>query len=305
MLRTFILSLFCLIGLISTQAQDPIKETAITIIDQYDDMNGYYIFSPKGGSEKVVVFVHGYGALNPAIYGNWILHLVEEKELTVIFPRYQENIFNPSTEQFPETMSAGIRAALDTLNSLSTYNTKDIYYAGHSYGGAAVAFFASEYAEYNLPKPKAVLSAQPGTGFFKAMTLDYYDKIEHDIPLILISGDDDVVVGDRICRLVHATIKSDNFRHVHHYPDIHDGNKLQADHHAPYDINLRLDNGVRNLSTTRAMHDTQHDLEDTELYQRLLDELIDGSALDDILPIGEWTYAKWSDGTPVKPALVK
>lgn len=305
MLRCIIYTLVGFFSVFHLSGQEPISETSITIIDEYDTMNGYYIFLPKEGSDKVVVFIHGYGALNPAIYGNWILNLVEEDGVIVIFPRYQENIFNPATEDFPVTMSKGILGAMEKLKEMYPEENKSVYYAGHSYGGAAVAFYANEYGKYGLPKPNGVFCAQPGTGFFKGMTLEYYDKIEKDIPVILISGDDDVVVGDRICRLVKSTIKSSNVRHVHHFPDRNKSDVLHADHHAPYDINMRLDNGIRNVSTTRAMYDAQRDLEDTALYQKLLSNLILNKPIQDLLPLGEWTYAHWPDGTPVKSALVK
>src|SRR5712671_3416242 len=42
---------------------------------------------PRPASAPLIVFFHGWGATNPAIYGAWIEHLVRRGNI-VVFPRY-------------------------------------------------------------------------------------------------------------------------------------------------------------------------------------------------------------------------
>ena len=69
---------------------------------------GYWLFEPAGegrpDSAQVVVLIHGYGALNPLIYGDWIKHLVRKGHI-VIYPRYQRNLFFPRPPRFGEPRS--------------------------------------------------------------------------------------------------------------------------------------------------------------------------------------------------------
>ena len=53
----------------------------------------YWLFEPaepKPERVPVVVFFHGWFAVNPAFYGAWIDHLVRSGR-TVVFPRYQND----------------------------------------------------------------------------------------------------------------------------------------------------------------------------------------------------------------------
>src|SRR5262245_4974237 len=48
----------------------------------------YWLFEPakpKPESVPVVVFLHGWGAMNPLLYGGWIEHLVKRGNI-VVFP---------------------------------------------------------------------------------------------------------------------------------------------------------------------------------------------------------------------------
>ena len=59
--------------------------------DFASEADGYWLFepiAPKPDSADVIVFLHGYGAIDPSIYGHWIRHLVLQGNI-VIYPRYQ------------------------------------------------------------------------------------------------------------------------------------------------------------------------------------------------------------------------
>ncbi len=54
----------------------------------------YWIFepdSPKPRTAPVIVFLHGWGGMNPLYYGAWMDHLVKRGNI-VIYPRYQANL---------------------------------------------------------------------------------------------------------------------------------------------------------------------------------------------------------------------
>ena len=80
--------------------------------------DGFWLYepaAPKPERANVIVFVHGYGAINPMIYGKWIKHLVRKGNI-VIFPRYQRNLICPSPKKFAGNVVDAIHNALDTLN---------------------------------------------------------------------------------------------------------------------------------------------------------------------------------------------
>ena len=68
----------------------------------------YWIFepdSPKPRTAPVIVFLHGWGGMNPLYYGAWVDHLVKRGNI-VIYPRYQANLLTPIREFTPNTVAA-------------------------------------------------------------------------------------------------------------------------------------------------------------------------------------------------------
>src|SRR5690242_3836724 len=68
----------------------------------------YWIFepaSPKPASAPLIVFLHGWGGMNPMYYGAWIDHLVKRGNV-VVYPRYQANLLTPIKEFTPNTIAA-------------------------------------------------------------------------------------------------------------------------------------------------------------------------------------------------------
>jgi len=60
----------------------------------------YWIFepdSPKPRSAPVIVFLHGWGGMNPLYYGAWLDHLVKRGNI-VIYPRYQSSLLTPISD---------------------------------------------------------------------------------------------------------------------------------------------------------------------------------------------------------------
>ena len=78
----------------------------------------YFIFEPEKpkpeGKAPVVVFLHGWFAVNPGFYGAWIDHLVRDGRI-VIFPRYQNDVGTMPQDFLPNALAA-IRDALGVLH---------------------------------------------------------------------------------------------------------------------------------------------------------------------------------------------
>src|SRR5438876_1883397 len=73
----------------------------------------YWTFEPAEptpASAPVIVFLHGWGAMQPRMYDRWIQHLVRRGNI-VIYPRYQENLVTPPREFTPNATLA-VEAAL-------------------------------------------------------------------------------------------------------------------------------------------------------------------------------------------------
>ena len=77
---------------------------------------GWWLFvpsSPRPASAPIVVFCHGWGALDPEGYRAWIDHIVRRGNI-VIWPNYQASLLTPGGDFLPNAI-AGIRAALADL----------------------------------------------------------------------------------------------------------------------------------------------------------------------------------------------
>ena len=117
------------------------------------------IFRPAegaGGPGPVVIFLHGWVAIDPARYGPWIGHLVDQGA-TVIFPAYQTKPAYDTTTPLSNVL-AGVRAALGQV----LVAPGRLVVAGHSAGGALAADYAAVAADHGLPTPAAVYSVYPG-----------------------------------------------------------------------------------------------------------------------------------------------
>src|SRR5262249_50015459 len=99
----------------------------------------YWIFepdSPKPATAPLIVFLHGWGGMNPLYYGAWIDHLVKRGNV-VVYPRYQANLLTPIKEFTPNTIGA-IKDAIERLQTEPGHvkvDLKKFAAVGHSVGG--------------------------------------------------------------------------------------------------------------------------------------------------------------------------
>lgn len=278
------------------------------------DEDGYWLFEPLGvpGAERasVVVFHHGYGAINPAIYGGWIRHLVRQGHI-VIYPRYQNNLLFPAPSSFVAHAATGIKRALaelETGEGRVRPDTSKLFIAGHSYGGAIAANIAARYRELGLPRPRAALLCAPGTGPLSGGLLETYAGMDSGLRLGIVVSADDYVVGEELGRKVYATATNTPNRFlVRQSADRHGAPEVTAGHNECYALDTAFDAGLHNVSYKRALSIARTDVVDYKVYWKLLDALIacelQGSHCD--MACGQApgfaSLGYWPDGKPVQP----
>jgi pimeloyl-ACP methyl ester carboxylesterase len=108
------------------------------------------------GPLPVVVFLHGWGAPDPAFYRPWLEHLARRGS-AVVYPRYQDSFVEP-----PRQALGNVLAALRIALARPGLDTSSLVVAGHSAGGALAADYAALAATAELPAPRAIFAVYPG-----------------------------------------------------------------------------------------------------------------------------------------------
>ncbi len=283
-------------------------------VSQYDyaqEPDGFWLYEPadpKPETANVIVFIHGYGAYNPMIYGKWIKHLVR-KGNTVIYPRYQRNLLSPSPKLFTENVVEAILNALDTLKEKEHVApiTDDFSLVGHSYGGVIAANLAVYHKRYTIPKPEAVMLVSPGTGPFKGGLLDDYKDFPEDTNLVIMVSDKDHTVGDKIGKRIFKTaVNVKNRNLIKQYSDYYGSQRLTSGHDESYSIDLDFDTGLRNFTAKRALKIGRLNAIDYFGYWKIFDALNDFTRFgtNKVYALGNTIEQKslglWSDGTRIK-----
>ena len=115
------------------------------------------ILRPGGeGPFPVVVFLHGWGAPDPAFYRPWLEHLARRGS-AVVYPRYQDSFVQP-----PRQALGNVLAALRIALARPGLDLDGLVIAGHSAGGALAADYAALAPTAGLPAPEAVFAVYPG-----------------------------------------------------------------------------------------------------------------------------------------------
>jgi len=128
-------------------------------VDVGSGAQGAAIFRAPGAAGRpgpVVIFLHGWVALDPERYGPWIGHLVRGGA-TVIYPAYQTKPAYDTITPLANVL-AGVRTALEQVQVAPGR----LVTAGHSAGGALAADYAAVATANGLPAPAAVFSVYPG-----------------------------------------------------------------------------------------------------------------------------------------------
>ncbi len=165
---------------------------------------GATIFRPANplADAPVVVFLHGWLAVDPAFYAPWIAHLVR-RGATVIYPAYQEAPFLDAVSPLPNALIA-LRLAFERV----PVTPDRLAVVGHSAGGALAADYAASARAAGLPAPAVVFGAYPGRslrGFPQRIPTVSARNIAAGTRVVVLAGAKDRVVGTRTARTIART----------------------------------------------------------------------------------------------------
>ena len=260
----------------------------------------------------MVVFNHGWFAVNPGVYGAWIDHLVRKGRI-VIAPRYQRDWMTPPANFLPNGLIA-VRDALDVLSTSPAHVRPDrsrFVIMGHSAGGNLAAQMAAVAAEADLPVPKAVISVFPGE-VLSSRSNPNLANIPASTLLVVLAGEKDVVVGDQRAREIFAettAVPLDRKKFILYRSDLRGVPHFRADHLAPTGGHVSFDTRDGLLPGAQ-MAQAEVNAFDTSGFWRIADLTIEaafaGKTLDEATDKGEAFrhLGYWSDGRPVIPPIV-
>lgn len=211
----------------------------------------YWIFepdSPKPRTAPVIVFLHGWGGMNPLYYGAWLDHLVKRGNI-VIYPRYQASLLTAIRDFTPNTLHA-VTDAVSRLKSEPGHVSADLTKfatVGHSLGGILAANVAALASESKLPRVSAVMSVEPGiTEAPINVPLADLKKLPRETLLLTLAGDQDTLVRDADAKKIYyesTRISANNKDFVTLVSDSHGRPALQASHRAPTAHDKSYDSG--------------------------------------------------------------
>ena len=274
----------------------------------------YWLFEPADPTPEVapvVVFLHGWLAVNPAAYGAFLDHLVRSGRI-VIFPRYQADPTTRPTDFLPNAL-ASVRDAFDVLETAPTHIRPDhrrFALIGHSAGGNLSAQMAAVAEESHLPPPRAVIALMPGE--VQPTREPSLARIPAETLLVVVAAEDDRVVGDVRAREIFAgaiAIPNACKKYVLYRTDLHGRPRLVADHLSPTAAHRGFDTGdglFRGFQLSRA----EINALDRAGFWRLADITLEagfaGRTLDEATSNGELFrhLGYWSDGRAVERPIV-
>jgi len=276
----------------------------------------YFLYEPDGPRPEqapVVVFLHGWFSVNPAIYGAWIDHLVRNGS-TVVFPRYQNDVGTLPRDFLPNALHA-VRDALAVLETGRGHVRPEpgkFALIGHSAGGNLAAQLAALSADpsQGLPEVKAAMAFFPGEVF--PSREPSFDRIPEKTLLIVAVGEEDVLVGDLRGRQIFAqatSVPRSRKRFLLFRSDRHGFPPLIAEHTAPSGANPKLDNGEGILKNLQLSMGDVNAL-DRAGFWRVADQTLAaayaGRTLEEAAadPEAFTNLGYWSDGRKVNPPVM-
>ena len=166
---------------------------------------GAYVFRRadlRGRRLPVVLFAHGWGAIDPGLYDGWIAHLAREGN-EVIYPTYQGSLVEPPARVLGN-MLLGVRRALRA----APVDPSSLVAVGHSAGGALIADYAGAAPALGLPLPRAIMPVYPGRAIGSGPALVREvpgSRIPSSVRMLVLASARDDVVGTRWARRIYRT----------------------------------------------------------------------------------------------------
>ncbi|MCI0616320.1 alpha/beta hydrolase [bacterium] len=301
----------------------------------------YWIYEPdqpKPSSAPLIVFLHGWGAMNPATYGAWIDHLVKRGNI-VIYPRYQADLKTP-LKDFTANVIDAIHNAINRLQTEPNHVSPDLSrlaVVGHSVGGLLTANVTALAYENGLPQVAAMMSVEPGRtwnpGTCGNVPLADLSKIPAKTLLLSVAGDKDRIARDTDAKRIYyesKNVNADSKDFVTMVSDDHGTPPLIAHHGAPSAFDVSYDNDEKSEQNTilrerlkEKMRERQNGNDETEISPehlvnaldfygtwKLFDGLCDAAfyGKNREYALGNTTQQRnmgvWSDGVQVKQLAV-
>lgn len=168
-----------------------------------------YVFhgaGPASAPRPVIVFLHAWGANNPAIYGGWIEHLARKGNL-VVFPRYQDvNRTRPADATANAIQMTREAFAALANDAEARPDLSRVVVLGHLAGAAVAANLAAAGGSEGLPRPKLYFGLMPGgiasDAKDRGILLADLDKIAPGTLMVTMIGDRDHLPSDRSSRRI-------------------------------------------------------------------------------------------------------
>jgi dienelactone hydrolase len=271
----------------------------------------YGLFEPADPTPKrapVVVFLHGWLAMNPGVYGAWIEHLARSGHV-VIYPRFME-VETPVTDYLPNA-EAGIIDALGVLEMSPAHVKPDrsrFALVGHSTGGVLAVQVAAHAKGLGLPEPKAVVVATPGE-VLRTRGPDLAD-VPAEALLVVVAAEHDVVTGDGDARRIYretTSVPPSRKKYVLYRSDVRGRPPIWADHLAPTAAHADFDTGEGPFREIQMSGGSVNAL-DREGFWKVADVTLAagfaGKTLDEALAGISFRLGYWSDGRAVVAPII-
>lgn len=254
----------------------------------------------------VVLFLHGFSALDPERYRAWIDHIVRRGAF-VVYPDYQSaNPLGDDWRTFLPNVMRATTEALDRLRADSPGRADEtrIGVVGHSLGGVLAAGYAATARSAGLPQADVLMALQPGgcrgceplLGDNGVPLPDLAGVPTETLALVVLSEEDDIVSG-RAARGIWegmTAVPFDRRDVVLLVGDDHGSPPLRADHLVPQSSGP---GGVLDALDWYGVWKLFDLLSDCGFYRDGCEEALGGTP-------GQRFMGVWSDGTPVREAVV-
>jgi dienelactone hydrolase len=280
----------------------------------------YWLFEPAdppATGAPVVLFLHGWRGTDPDGYGGWIEHLVRRGNI-VIYPVFEKSR-NDSAEEMLAAALQGARAGVDRVRQSGRGDLNRFAIVGHSLGGGMTPHVAARARAAGLPEPRAIMPVQPGWRGGDKYPTDGLAQVPASVLMLVVIGGQDQFASSRHDRAIWEATKQvppDRKRYVVVQGDDHGSPALVADHSSP--LAYREDYGdakdarsqrrIEFLRSLTGMRENRANALNYYGYWRLFDALTEaawaGRPIDAAIQAAQ-SSARWSDGTPLKPLVVR